>query len=63
MGAEFMDEWTNVRIAGEALDRLAGVETQPADDSLRAPSFRLLSGERVGDLESHPSSIDAEPAQ
>jgi GNAT superfamily N-acetyltransferase len=67
MGAEFLDEWRNVRVTGEALDRLAGVETQPADDSLRAPSFRRLfeekTGERVGNRESHPASIDAEPAQ
>jgi GNAT superfamily N-acetyltransferase len=27
MGAEFMDEWRNVRISGEALDRLASAET------------------------------------
>lgn len=26
MGAEFLDEWRNVRVSGEALDRLAGVE-------------------------------------
>jgi GNAT superfamily N-acetyltransferase len=74
MGAEFMDEWTNVRIAGEALDRLAGVETQSADHSLRDPSFSVLLSEvegpafrnsvaRVGNLESQPSSIDAEAAQ
>ena len=25
MGAEFLDEWRNVRISGEALERLAGV--------------------------------------
>jgi GNAT superfamily N-acetyltransferase len=25
MGAEFLDEWRNVRVSGEALDRLAGV--------------------------------------
>jgi GNAT superfamily N-acetyltransferase len=30
MGAEFMDEWANVRIAGEALDRLAGVNERAA---------------------------------
>jgi GNAT superfamily N-acetyltransferase len=28
MGAEFLDEWRNVRISGEALKRLAGVEGQ-----------------------------------
>jgi hypothetical protein len=26
MGGELMDEWTNVRIQGEALERLAGLE-------------------------------------
>ena len=26
MGAEFLDEWRNVRVSGEALDRLAGIE-------------------------------------
>jgi GNAT superfamily N-acetyltransferase len=26
MGAEFLDEWRNVRVGGEALDRLAGVK-------------------------------------
>jgi GNAT superfamily N-acetyltransferase len=30
MGAEFMDEWTNVRIAGEALERLADVNERAA---------------------------------
>jgi GNAT superfamily N-acetyltransferase len=30
MGAEFMDEWANVRIAGEALERLAGVSERTA---------------------------------
>jgi GNAT superfamily N-acetyltransferase len=32
MGAEFLDEWRNVRVSGEALERLAGVEqeTDPA---------------------------------
>jgi len=28
MGAEFLDEWRNVRVSGEALKRLAGVEVQ-----------------------------------
>jgi GNAT superfamily N-acetyltransferase len=28
MGAEMMDEWTNVRLMGEALERLAGVTQQ-----------------------------------
>jgi len=30
MGGELMDEWTNVRIQGEALARLAGMESQQA---------------------------------
>ncbi len=34
MGAEFMDTWRNVRVTGEALLRLAGVENR------RAASFR-----------------------
>jgi hypothetical protein len=25
MGAEFLDEWRNVRVSGNALERLAGV--------------------------------------
>jgi hypothetical protein len=29
MGAEFLDAWRNVRVTGEALRRLAGVE-EPA---------------------------------
>jgi GNAT superfamily N-acetyltransferase len=28
MGGELMDEWTNVRIQGEALERLAGLESR-----------------------------------
>ena len=74
MGAEFMDEWTNVRISGEALDRLAGVGTQLAEDSLPAPSLDVIlsrvqgpavrnSGQRVGHLEPQPSSTDRETAQ
>ena len=38
MGAEFLDEWRNVRISGEALNRLAGV---PKD---RASSEGWLAG-------------------
>ncbi|MGA3334949.1 MAG: GNAT family N-acetyltransferase [Terracidiphilus sp.] len=30
MGAEFLDEWRNVRLSGEALLRLAGMEGQQA---------------------------------
>jgi len=50
MGAEFLDEWRNVRIGGDALQKLAGVE--PAG----APSFRRLFGERVGDEGAQPAS-------
>ena len=49
MGAEFMDEWRNVRIVGEALARLAGA-AKPADSTAQgAPSIRRPSGERAGD--------------
>jgi GNAT superfamily N-acetyltransferase len=53
MGAEFLDEWRNVRVSGEALDRLAGTP----EDTSRAPSFRLLSGERVGSRNSPSTSL------
>jgi GNAT superfamily N-acetyltransferase len=36
MGAEFLDEWRNVRVSGDALDRLAGVgavETAQAEQT------------------------------
>jgi GNAT superfamily N-acetyltransferase len=59
MGAEFLDEWRNVRVSGEALARLAAI-APPAADSPRAPSARLLSGERAGDRKSHPSSVQEE---
>jgi GNAT superfamily N-acetyltransferase len=32
MGAEFLDEWRNVRVAGEALRRLAGIPRMPDVD-------------------------------
>lgn len=31
MGADFLDEWRNVRVTGEALRRLAGVETEKTE--------------------------------
>jgi len=31
MGAEFLDEWRNVRVTGEALLRLAGVQAEQAE--------------------------------
>ena len=43
MGAEFLDEWRNVRISGEALLNLAG-----------APSFRRTAAESVGGHEPQP---------
>ena len=57
MGAEFMDEWRSVRLKGEALERLAGVNGSispqaghsTAPDSPGAPSFRHAAGERVRD--------------
>jgi GNAT superfamily N-acetyltransferase len=33
MGAEFMDEWRNVRITGEALTRLAGAKDETSADA------------------------------
>jgi GNAT superfamily N-acetyltransferase len=61
MGAEFLDEWRNVRVSGEALRRLAGVAAQ-GEDSPRAPSFRVLC-ERVGNHEPQPSSVQSEPEE
>jgi GNAT superfamily N-acetyltransferase len=48
MGAEFLDTWRNVRVSGEALQRLAGIGD--------IPPFRHKDGERMG----HPA-IDAVP--
>jgi GNAT superfamily N-acetyltransferase len=64
MGAEFMDEWRNVRITGEALVNLAA----PADisavaDPSRAPSIRRSSGEWVGNQKSKPSSKEIEASK
>jgi GNAT superfamily N-acetyltransferase len=57
MGAEFLDTWRNVRLSGDALQRLA----EPPD--YRAPSFRQLSGERVGGHEPQPSFLAEEGPQ
>jgi GNAT superfamily N-acetyltransferase len=43
MGAEFLDEWRNVRLDGEAIQRLAG----KLDDS-GLPPFHQEAGERMG---------------
>ena len=60
MGAEFLDEWRNVRVSGEALQRLAGavgesLDTPAVETELGAPFFRRSSGERVGDHQPQPS--------
>jgi hypothetical protein len=36
MGGEFLDEWRNVRVTGEALRRLAGVNTAGPSTPLAA---------------------------
>lgn len=41
MGAEFLDEWRNVRVTGEALSRLAGA----AERSLDAPAIPAKKAE------------------
>jgi GNAT superfamily N-acetyltransferase len=58
MGAEFLDEWRNVRISGEALLRLAGVEETATETLPRDPSLPLFSAERVGDLKAKPASAN-----
>jgi hypothetical protein len=35
MGAEFLDEWRNVRVSGEALQQLAGVTAEPQTESAK----------------------------
>src|ERR1035438_5725774 len=57
MGAEFLDEWRNVRLSGEALERLADAR------ALGAPSFRRPSGERVRDREPKSTDIQEEAAR
>ena len=65
MGAEFLDEWRNVRMTGDALKRLAGV-AQPVEIPPRAPSFPRLfeeeSAGRVGNQEPQPPSASLEAA-
>ncbi|MGA7339211.1 MAG: GNAT family N-acetyltransferase [Terracidiphilus sp.] len=61
MGAEFLDEWRNVRLSGEALARLANGKSQSGNDS-RGPSFRRISDERAGDCDSQPPVPNAETA-
>jgi GNAT superfamily N-acetyltransferase len=79
MGAEFLDEWRNVRVSGEALARLAGVpcdaptlEGSPAPTSSQGwlagvAGCPVLSSaaadERAGDRESQSTDEQAEAAQ
>jgi GNAT superfamily N-acetyltransferase len=44
MGAEFLDEWRNVRLDGEAIKRLAKLP----EESGGLPPFRQEAGERMG---------------
>lgn len=39
MGAEFLDEWRNVRISGDALRKLAGVDAGPASGAATQPAL------------------------
>ena len=63
MGAEFLAEWRNVRVSGEALQRLAGVEAPMVENPSRAPSFPLSSAERVVNQKSEFSIPEAEASQ
>jgi GNAT superfamily N-acetyltransferase len=61
MGAEFLDEWRNVRVSGEALTKLAGFGG-PDAESLEASSFPRTSDERTGDHDAPPSAPNRERA-
>jgi GNAT superfamily N-acetyltransferase len=61
MGAEFLDEWRNVRLSGDALATLA-ISGVPDSGPLSAASFRRDSGERVGDHDAHSSVPSPETA-
>ena len=52
LGAEFLDEWRNARITGEALERLAGAEA-PGDALPGGPSSGLASHDEVQCVEAH----------
>jgi GNAT superfamily N-acetyltransferase len=56
MGGEFLDEWRNVRVSGEALARLAQPETDAVPSTEGATSFRRSSGERMGEHEPQPAT-------
>jgi len=55
-GGEFLDEWRNVRVSGEALKRLAGSVTEGV------PSLRRLSDKRVEERGSRPQVPEPEGA-
>jgi GNAT superfamily N-acetyltransferase len=58
MGGEFIDEWRIVRVGGDALAQLAGISVE-VDDTVGAPSFRRLSGKRVGNqAQSSPAQTE-----
>src|SRR5580658_7415787 len=69
MGGEFLDEWRNVHVSGEALTRLAGSETEGAKSfrvsgisTDRSSSVGWSSGEKVGEHDSYPATPETETA-
>ena len=67
-GAEFQDDWRNMRVMGEALERLAGAEPETdAAGFKEAVGCPILSSaatdERVGDREPQSTDAQAEAAQ
>ncbi|MGA3070184.1 MAG: GNAT family N-acetyltransferase [Terracidiphilus sp.] len=67
MGAEFLDEWRNVRLSGEALERLAGIPCDaPTLEGTRAGCPILSSAaadEKVGDREPRSMNVQEEAAR
>jgi len=59
MGAECLDEWRNVRVSGEALERLANAASDAGCPILSSAA----ADERVGDCESEPAVIQAGAAR
>jgi GNAT superfamily N-acetyltransferase len=73
MGAEFLDEWRNVRVSGEALERLARAPGQPAErrvsesraletetSQARTPSFAFSSSDKAGKQGSESQAAEEE---
>jgi GNAT superfamily N-acetyltransferase len=56
LGAEFLDEWRNVRLSGEPLARLAG-RAEERDEPDEIALFREKSGERLGQSAPEKSQI------